>query len=162
MFCQSCGNEIAVELKYCNRCGANLTLTNTNTQLVTMPPVRLAIPSIVLALTIIGGLGIIMGAAAQMSMVGVPAVAVVWMVIFAVAMLFGCASLMIRFWTKLIDLQRHSVSTQQQPRPGMVERPSFQQLPPRLDGVPSVTENTTRTFSPVYTEASDRGTKEYK
>jgi len=117
-----------------------------------------------MALTIIGGLGIIMGGAAQMAIVGVPAVAIVWMVIFAVAMLFGCASLMIRFWTKLIDLQRHSVTTQQQqqPRPSMVERPSFQQLPPRLEGVPSVTENTTRTFSPVYTEASDRGTKEYK
>jgi hypothetical protein len=83
MYGQSCGNEIAVELKYCNRCGANLALTNTNTQLVTLPPVKLAIPSIALALTIIAGLGIIMGGAAQMSMVGVPAIAVVWMVIFA-------------------------------------------------------------------------------
>jgi hypothetical protein len=162
MYCQSCGNEIAVELKYCNRCGANLAFTNTNTQLVTLPPVKLAVPTIALALTIIAGLGIIMGGAAQMSVVGVPAVAIVWMVIFAVGMLFGCASLMIRFWTKLIDLQRHSISTEQPPRPSIVERPSFQQLPPRVEGVPSVTENTTRTFSPVYTEAADRGTKEYK
>ena len=26
MYCPSCGNEISVELKYCNRCGANLML----------------------------------------------------------------------------------------------------------------------------------------
>jgi hypothetical protein len=160
MYCPSCGYEIAVELKYCNRCGANLSLTNANTQLVTLPPVKLGIPSIVLGLTIIVGLGIIMGAASQMAMVGVPAVAIVWMVIFAAAMLFGCVLLMLRFWSKLLDIQRQSITTQT-PRPALGERPSFQQLPPRLEGVPSVTENTTRTFSPAYTEAADRGTKEY-
>ena len=52
MYCHSCGNDIPVELKYCNRCGANLSITNTNTQLVTLPPVKLGIPSIVLGLTV--------------------------------------------------------------------------------------------------------------
>jgi len=160
MYCHSCGNDIPVELKYCNRCGANLSLTNTNTQLVTLPPVKLGVPSIVLGLTILGGLGIIFGGASQMAIVGVPAVAIVWMVIFAAATLFACISLMFRFWSKLIDIQRHSIPTPQ-PSPTLMERPSFQQLPPRLEGVPSVTENTTRTFSPVYTEAADRGTKEH-
>jgi hypothetical protein len=32
-----------------------------------------------------------------------------------------------------------------------------QQLPPRFDQVPSVTEHTTRTFSPIYREPSERG-----
>ena len=161
MYCPSCGTEIAVELKYCNRCGANLSLPNTNTQIVSLPPVRLAIPSIALSLTTILGLGIIIAGATQMAIVGVPAVAIVWMVIFGAAMLFGCISLMIRFWTKLIDIQRQSISTQAA-RPPLVERPTFQQLPspPRIEGVPSVTENTTRTFSPVYAESADRGTKE--
>jgi len=40
MYCPSCGSEIAVELKYCNRCGANLALT-TNTQVVSVAPVKL-------------------------------------------------------------------------------------------------------------------------
>ena len=161
MYCPSCGNEIAVELKYCNRCGANLTLPSANTQIVTMTPVKLTIPSIVLGLTIILGLGITIVGVAQMAVFGVPAVALVWMVLFAVATLFGCTALMIRFWTKLITLQRETMTVTQPNRPALNEKPTAQQLPPRQDHFPSVTENTTRTFSPVYTEATDRGTKEY-
>ncbi len=163
MFCPSCGNEIAVELKYCNRCGANLSLPALNTQLVQVPPVKLGIPSIVLGLTIVAGLLIITGGAAQMSIVGVPPVAVVWMCLFGAATLFGCTAMMIRFWTKLIALQREPIAPAQIHRPpvnSVVERPA-PQLPPRFDQVPSVTENTTRTFSPVYSEMSDRGTKEH-
>src|ERR1044072_1973638 len=126
MFCPSCGNEIAVELKYCNRCGANLSLPVANTQLVQTAPIRLAIPSIGLALTIVGGLLIITAGAAQMSIVGVPALAVVWMCLFGAATLFGCTAMMIRFWTKLIALQREAVAPPQVNRPplkSVVERP---------------------------------------
>jgi hypothetical protein len=162
MYCPSCGNESAVELKYCNRCGANLSLPVSNTQLVQVAPVSLGIPSVVLGATIILGLLIITAGAAQMAIVGVPPIAVVWMALFGAATLFGCTAMMIRFWTKLITLQRESISTGQPTRPpvqSVVDRPVTPQLPPRLDGVPSVTENTTRTFSPVYN--ANRGTKEY-
>src|SRR6058998_1804444 len=100
MYCPSCGNEIAVELKYCNRCGANLSLPTTNTQLVSVAPVKLAVPSIVLGITTIAGLGIIFGGASELAKSLVPAVALVWIVVFAVAALFGCTALMIRFWIK--------------------------------------------------------------
>jgi hypothetical protein len=160
MYCPSCGNEIAVELKYCNRCGANLSVP-TSTQVVTVAPVKLAIPSIVLGLTIVIGLGIIIGGASQLAIVGVPAVALVWMVLFAVGTLLGCTSLLIRFLTRMVTLQREVITSQPPPQPSMVSRPQIQQLPPRYEPVPSVTENTTRTFSPVYAEAPDRGTKEY-
>jgi hypothetical protein len=163
MYCPSCGNEIAVELKYCNRCGANLSLPATNSQLVSVAPVKLGIPSVVLGATIILGLLIITTGASHMAIVGVPAVAVVWMALFGAATLFGCTAMMIRFWTKLIALQRETISTPQTrpPLQSVVERPASPQLAPRFDSVPSVTENTTRTFSPVYSEAADRGTKEY-
>ena len=163
MYCPSCGNEIAVELKYCNRCGANLSLPVSNSQLVQVPPVKLAVPSVVLGATIILGLLIITVGAAQMAIVGVPPVAVVWLALFGAATLFGCTAMMIRFWTKLISLQRESITTSQVIRPPaqMVERPPTPQLPPRFDSVTSVTENTTRTFSPVYSEMADRGTKEH-
>jgi hypothetical protein len=80
------------------------------------------------------------------------------MVFFSMATLFGCTALMIRFWTKLITLQRDTVVSEPVRR-SFVEKPPAQQLsPPRLEGIPSVTENTTRTFSPIYREPSDRGT----
>jgi len=158
MYCPSCGSEIAVELKYCNRCGANLTLPAANaTTVMAAPRVRLGMPSIVLGLTIVVGLGIIFGGASEFARVGVNPVAIVWMVFFSMATLFGCTALMIRFWTKLIMLQRDTVVSEPVRR-SFSEKPPAQQLPPRLEGVPSVTENTTRTFSPIYREPSDRGT----
>lgn len=158
MYCQTCGNEIAVELNYCNRCGANLSLVTTT--LVPAPPVKLVLPSIVLGATIIFGLGMIVSAAAELAKVGLPAIAIVAMVLFCVATLFGCTTLMVRFWTNLIKLQREPMTTVQQPRP-VAERQKVQQLPPRLEAVPSVTEHTTRTFDRVYRDAADRGTKEH-
>ena len=76
MYCPSCGNEITVELKYCNRCGANLTLPAMSPP--TAAPVKLAVPSIVLGLTVIAGLGIIFGGATEFVRNGVPPVALVW------------------------------------------------------------------------------------
>ena len=160
MYCPSCGNEIAVELKYCNRCGANLSLP-TAPQVVAVAPVKLAIPSIVLGVTIVAGIGIILAATGELARQGVPPVALVWMVLFAVATLLGCTGLLIRFLTKLITLQRETITTQPAAPPQVISRPQAQQLPSRFEPVPSVTENTTRTFSPAYKEAADRGTREY-
>jgi len=156
MYCPSCGNDIAVELKYCNRCGANLSLpTAGNSTTVIAPPAKLTVPSIVLGLTIIAGLGIIFAGASQFAVVGVHPFAIVWMVLFGAATLFGCTALMIRFWTKLLTLQRENIQAAPAP-PALVERQPVPHLPPRLEPVPSVTENTTRTFSPIYREPSER------
>ncbi len=156
MYCPSCGNDIAVELKYCNRCGANLSLpTAGSSTTVIAPPVKLAVPSIVLGLTIIAGLGIIFAGASQFAVVGVHPFAIVWMVLFGAATLFGCTALMIRFWTKLLTLQRETVQAAPV-RPTLFEKQSLPPLPPRLEPVPSVTENTTRTFTPIYREPSER------
>src|SRR5258705_13924429 len=98
MYCPSCGNEIAVELKYCNRCGANLSLpTASFPTMMAAPPVKLTIPSIVLGLTTIGGLGIIFGGASEFARFGLHPAAIAWIVLFSTATLFGCIGLMIRF-----------------------------------------------------------------
>jgi hypothetical protein len=156
MYCPSCGNDIAVELKYCNRCGANLSVPVAGSaQTVIAPPAKLTLPSIVMGLTIVCGLGIIFASASQFAMVGIHPFAIVWMVLFGAATLFGCTALMIRFWTKLLTLQRETIQVPPA-RPSLVERQPVQQFPPRLEPVPSVTENTTRTFTPIYREPSDR------
>ena len=120
MYCPSCGSEITVELKYCNRCGANL---NWPAPIQTAPlvPIKLTVPSIVLGLTVIIGLGIIFGGATTFAERGVHPAAIVWCVLFSVAALFGCVGLMIRFWTKLMTMQRE-IAPPQQMRPTFAER----------------------------------------
>jgi hypothetical protein len=158
MYCPTCGNEISVELKYCNRCGANLTLPATSAPMV-LAPVKLTVPSIVLGITILGGLGMIFGAATEFARQGLHPAAIVWMVLFCAAMLFGCVGLMIRFLTKMMTLGRELAPPQPQPRPAFTDRPAIPHLPPRMEPVPSVTENTTRTFTPIYREPADKGTR---
>ena len=158
MYCPTCGNEITVELKYCNRCGANLMLPATSTPMV-LAPVKLTFPSIVLGITILGGLGIILGSATEFARQAIHPAFIVWMVLFGAATLFGCTGLLIRFLTKMMTMGRELAPPQQQPRPQFTDRPTMPHLPPRMEPVPSVTENTTRTFTPVYREPADRGTR---
>ena len=161
MYCPSCGNEITVELKYCNRCGANLALPMTAPP-VAMAPVKITLPTIVTGLTILGGLGVIAGASTEFAKLGVHPFAIVWIVAFSAAALFGCTALMIRFFTKMLSMQQ-GVFTQQPSRQATItinDRQTMHNLPPpRMEPVPSVTENTTRTFSPIYREPADRGTR---
>ena len=158
MFCPSCGNEIPFGLKYCNRCGANLITPTATPPTVVGPPVKLAVPTIVIGLTIMVGLGIIFGGATAFAQVGIHPAAIVWIVLFSSATLLGSVALLIRFLTELVKSQRGIPSSQQATPSSFPDRHAAQQLPPRMDPVPSVTENTTRTFKPLYQEPSERGT----
>jgi len=156
MYCPSCGSDIPVELNYCNRCGANLTAVVPSYPAPVVKPVRLSLPAIVLGLTVTGGLGIIFGGASELARMQVHPAAITWMVIFSLATLFGCTALILRFWLKVLSMNRETYQPQNQIRPP-VQVPVLrqQQLPPRLEPMPSVTEHTTRTFSPAYREGSD-------
>lgn len=156
MYCPTCGNETTGELKYCNRCGANLMLPSGNMPPQAIGPVKLTAPSVVLGLTITVGLGIIFGGATEFARMGLHPAAITWIVLFSMATLFGCTAMLIRFWSKMLTLQRQSPAPPQNVRP-LVERGVPQQLPQRFEPIPSVTEHTTRTFAPAYREPSERG-----
>jgi hypothetical protein len=156
MYCPTCGNEISVELKYCNRCGANLSLALSNLPTQMVAPVKLTAPTVVIGLTITGGLGIIFGGATELAQLHVHPAAITWMVLFSMATLFGCSAMLIRFWSKMLGMQRQPTVLPQTIGTA-TERVPLQQLPPRFEPIPSVTEHTTRTFTPAYREPSERG-----
>ena len=163
MYCPSCGSEISVELKYCNRCGANLAAVQPIYPAPVAKPVRLSLPTIVLGFMVVSGIGITLENAKNLAEMHLHPAAITWIVIFSMVTLFGCTGLLLRFWLKVVSMNRETYQPQPQPHfpaqmPAPVSLPQ-QQLPPRFDGVPSVTEHTTRTFSPAYTERSDRGTR---
>ena len=154
MYCPSCGNEITVELKYCNRCGANLTLMGTNAPAFVAAPVRLTAPTLIVGLTIVVGLGVVFSSVARLAEMHVHPAAITWMVLFSMLTLFGSIALLLRFWSKTLGLQRKNpipVPNTKAPAQAFVP----QQLPPRYEPAPSVTEHTTRTFTPIYREPSD-------
>jgi hypothetical protein len=155
MYCPSCGSEITVELKYCSRCGANLSLSPANYTAPMVAPVKLTVPSIVLGLTITGGLGIIFGGVTELARLQLHPAAITWMVLFSMATLFGCTALLLRFWSKMVTINREARQPLSTPRmPSQLSGPP-QQLPPRFEPVPSVTEHTTRTFSRPYLDTTE-------
>src|SRR6185295_6215243 len=135
MYCPTCGNEITVELKYCNRCGANLTLPATSAPMY-LAPVKLTVPSIVVGITILGGLGVIFGSATEFARQGLHPAAIVWMVLFSAATLFGCTGLMIRFFTKMLTMPQ-GISAGQTSRPATIpindRQPAHHLPPPRME-----------------------------
>lgn len=155
MYCPSCGSDIPVELKYCNRCGANLMAIPVAYTASTAKPVRLGLPTIVLGLTVTIGLAAIFDGAKELAQMHLHPAAITWMVIFGLATLFGCTALLLRFWLKVVSLNRDSYQPQIPAQAQMQVPPPRQQFPPRLEPVPSVIEHTTRTFSPAYREGSD-------
>jgi hypothetical protein len=160
MYCPSCGSEISAELKYCNRCGANLTAVTSNYAAPAIKPMRLGLPAIVLGLTITVGLGIIIDGARDLAAIHLHPAAIAWIVIFSMATLFGCTALVLRFWLKVVSMNREYYQPQNPPQPMQISAPISNprpQLQPRLEPMPSVTEHTTRTFSPAYREGSEPG-----
>ena len=155
MYCPTCGNEITVELKYCNRCGANLALPTSSLPPTVIAPVSLTVPTIVIGLTITIGLGVILSTIARLAEMHVHPAFLTWMVLFSMLTLFGCSAMLIRFWSKMVGVQRQVPAPQPNLRPAL-DKAKPQQLPPRFESVPSVTEHTTRSFPRAYREPSER------
>jgi hypothetical protein len=159
MYCPSCGNEISVELKYCNRCGAHLAMVSESYPAPIVKPTKLGLPAVVLGLTITIGIGIIISGATELANKNLNPAAITWMVIFSLATLFGCTALMLRFLLKVLAMNREVYQPPKQIRPPSQTPaqmpPSRQEFQPRLEPMPSVTEHTTRTFSQAYKEGSD-------
>jgi hypothetical protein len=167
MYCPSCGSEYTVELKYCNRCGANLGVgLEEQNQIV---PISLTKPALiigaVIAILTIMGFGMVITGAVELShnpRFGEDAIAAI--VVPGMLTILVIDILLVRQLSKIITASLSS-STQAQPkRTKALPNPTMAQLPQppasRLQGVPSVTEGTTRFFEPYRppTAADDRAT----
>ena len=163
MYCPSCGTEYTIELKYCNRCGANLdTGLSTQAQIV---PVSLTKPTLVLGAVItfltLGGFGMLMTAAIELSRgARLEPDAIATIVIFGMLTILITDIFLVRLLSRIINASLSSGSFTQPRRPKKIATPSVVQLPQpptaRLQGVPSVTEGTTRFFEPSQSQSEIR------
>lgn len=141
MFCPSCGAE-NTGLKYCNRCGANLS-ANTPPEIVlvnlTKPAVLIGI---ILSFLTLGGFGILVAGARMLASVVRGEDPVIALIVLGMATILIVDIILLRQLTKLIsaalktDGTRLSAPATQAPQ---LPRPATQFIP-----AASVTENTTR------------------
>jgi hypothetical protein len=153
MFCSTCGGAVARALTYCNHCGAKLAGAEEEKGLRR----RSEQHSELLVWAVLGGLAVGLG-----GIIGLMAVMkevvhfnMEWIIGFTILSFV----LVIAAETVLISqLMRHQSRHRESSDPGGLPQPSTtKELNPTSvrmlpDPVPSVTEQTTRTFEPVYSE----------
>ncbi len=141
MFCPSCGAESTIELNYCHRCGANLSLALTaNAEIA---PINVTKPI----------LKMVRNGAGPMS----PALP-----IFGLPTILTIDILLLRQLSKLISaaLSPHRLPAKKTAAQSQNELRLPRPATARLEPAPSVTENTTRFFEPVYRETRQPATRD--
>ena len=156
MFCPSCGFE-STGLNYCNRCGANLTAPIA-APAIQFAPISLTKPiliiGILVALITLGGFGGIVSGTVEMVERGAGAVSPA-LPIFGLPCILVIDILLIRQLSKLISAALSPNRVQAPMSPTYIQndpRSMPSTMTARLEGAPSVTENTTRFFEPAYRE----------
>jgi hypothetical protein len=168
MYCPSCGTEYTIELKYCNRCGANLSGLEAQPPMaaVSVAKPALIIGAMMTILTVLGFGLLITGAVELSHNARIDPDSVTAIVIVGMLTILTMDIFLVRLLSKIINASLSSKTQIQPKRTNVLANPSMAQLPQsptsRLQGVPSVTEGTTRFFEPYRApaEAEDRATKE--
>lgn len=154
MFCPSCGTEYTIELKYCNRCGANLS-TSVAPQAVEQVIVNVTKPTLIIGglilIVTLGGFGGLVGGAIRLAEILHGNDSFMAVILFGMLTILIVDIFLVRLLSKLINA---ALSPSAQPQLGTTVQtgmPAQFQNPTttaRLQGMPSVTENTTRFFEP--------------
>lgn len=156
MYCSSCGTESTQGLNYCNRCGATL-----NTQALIRPSFSVTKPTLILGgltalISLFGFIALIEGAS-ELARKGFEHGQVMSMLYSGMFIIFIVDVLLLRLMSRIINASlqagRNTPGKQikEMAEPAQTQR---KLQAPTLEPVPSVTENTTRTFEPVYRESS--------
>ncbi len=162
MYCQACGAEVSEGMSFCNRCGAKLKPVSEEVAVVSsQPPVRVtngaawAMAAAVALITIIG-----FGLVFSLVMVFVERglsldegrLAVIMTMLFSVLLIDW---LLLRQFTRLTSGKAQAADeapAKPEKRKLSGKTAAVPQLAAPREPVASVTENTTRTFDPVYRE----------
>ena len=159
MYCPSCGAESALELNYCNRCGANMASSIAPVREIV--PISLTKPAVAIGLTTLlltlGGFGVLLVGAINLAIVLKNSDPIIAFMMFGMITIMVSDIMLIRLLSRIIRASLDTKPIAQLPKPAVKEVP--RQLGPRLEPVPSVTEHTTRTFTPAFKEPPDRGTR---
>ena len=157
MYCQTCGAECQPGLNYCNRCGTAVSAPVVKQELVPVDirsPVRVL--GVTVTLTTLIGLTILFIGLAGLASWGVHPDNITALGITGLFVLLGIDFSLIRLLSRVLGVapQRRQLSLPFTRNSATKElyAPPQQRMPTLAEGVPSVTEHTTRTFTPAYRE----------
>lgn len=155
MYCSSCGAESTPGLNYCNRCGASLSahaiVMNQKSSSDNLTRAIFIHGAVVALITLFGFIALIKGAT-ELAKNGFSNDPVMLMLLMGMLTILVVDICLIRQMSRLVSA---SIGTGSVARAKEIARPkqTSRQLNARPEPAASVTENTTRTFEPVYRES---------
>jgi hypothetical protein len=150
MFCQYCGTESTQGLNYCKRCGANLAPLAQEARPAPVQPGTAWAAGLTTLGVVVIGLGFIFPVTTELTAHGMNSTAVASIAFFIALTVFGCAALLLRFWSLLLGVGGRRAAARS--LPGRASAAATAELgPSRFDALnpaaaQSVTEQTTRTL----------------
>lgn len=152
MNCQTCGNELAAQLSYCNRCGAR---TAAGMELSARPPAKVTVSIVALSgsMTVVTLAGIIAVIGSAMTLLErdlrMPD-GFVFLLFFILVVVLGVDILLARQISRLLGSRNGLAEAwPRQQAPALSNRPAPQLTEMKVP-LMSVTENTTRFFDPAF------------
>ena len=147
MYCQACGTPTSQQMRYCNRCGVQLVAPGDNSPVKSAREKRFDEYLDGLFWITFFGIGFVVGGGVILKKLGLSN----WLII-GYMVLTGLAFLVnfgLNLWglSRIVKLEKTGRGLT--PSPDTAELPAQQNVA-ALPPVPSVTENTTRSFDPVY------------
>jgi hypothetical protein len=157
MYCSSCGTESTPGLNYCNRCGAGLNTqavaTDTKASCGNLIPSTLILGTAVALITLMGFMILIKGADTLMrSELGRDPV--MFMILMGMVTILIVDFMLIKQLSRLVNASLGAGSNRTRAKEIAAPRQTSRQLNSHPEPIASVTENTTRTFEPVYRESN--------
>ena len=147
MYCSSCGVAVTQNLSYCNHCGAKLSRGDA---VVKSPEIKPSLLINAMVVTFIFGLVAITILMGVMTSLGLPIMQAVGLMLFPFILMFVLEGV---FMGLLLRGQRRATESDKllpkQQVTNELEAATSRALP---EGMPSVTEHTTRAFDPLYTD----------
>ena len=161
MFCPYCGTESTQGLNYCKRCGGNLApLAQTGAQgthPAVVAPGSAWAAGLTTAAVVIIGVGMIFPITSELTLRGMHPTAVVFIALLVALTVFGCAAMLLRFWSLLFGVSPASRAANTHALPDPKSTDTRELGDQRFDAlnpasIPSVTEQTTRTLEHAQTK----------
>ena len=146
MYCQTCGNEVSPEIKYCNRCGVQLATTQD--AVVKKAEKRLDEYLDGLFWVTVLGLAVVVGGMALMQKLNL---GLGFMIAYFA---LSSTAFLVNFWLNLREVLRITRGSKGQKETGRLADAGSSELGPMnpqgfLEAAPSITENTTRELDSI-------------
>jgi uncharacterized membrane protein len=158
MYCSTCGTQSIQGLNFCNRCGATL-----NAQAPVVPSFSISKPSLILgglvAFITLVGFGALIGGVGELARKGFEHEQGMILLFFGMFIILVVDVLLLRQLSRIINASLQTGQSAPAAKPAReIAEPALDTQrklnAPTFEPVTSVTENTTRTFEPIYRETS--------